>query len=186
MSSGYLTPNEYTGTTKNMTLKIPNLEIRENLEQICSNWFTTGIFENYNFTNLLAKNNLEMFKSDFQDVVVKSFSYYDVPNNDSGENFYHAFVMGLLYSSNSLFEITSNRESGFGRYDLILKPKIEEIDHAYIIEFKAISNNDFDETIEKVFKQIEEKNYKEKIKEYDVTKIVIVFKGKEIKMEIRK
>ena len=183
MLSGYLTPLEYYDSINNITLKIPNLEIRENLEKICSKWFTTGIFENYNFTNLLLRNNIERFKDDFKNVVIKSFSYYDVPNNDSGENFYHAFVMGLLYSSNNLFSITSNRESGFGRYDLVLKPKNDSCRYAYVIEFKAISNNDFDKTIKDAFEQIDEKNYIESIKEYDVTKIVIVFKGKDIRIE---
>ena len=186
MLSGYLTPCEYYSSTNNITLKIPNLEIRENLEKICLKWFTTGIFENYNFANLLLRNKLSKFKDDFKDVVLKSFSYYDVPNNDSGENFYHAFVMGLLYSGSNNFNITSNRESGYGRYDLILEPKNNSCNYAYVIEFKAIEENDFDKTLEKAFKQIDEKKYCENIKEYDVTKIVIVFKGKEIRIETRK
>ena len=184
--AGYLTPRDFVDNPKDMTLRIPNLEIRENLENICLNWFTTGIFEDYNFNNLLARNKLERFKSDFQDIVLKSFSYYDVPNNDSGENFYHAFVMGLLYSGSNNFIIKSNRESGYGRYDLILKPKNKDIKYAYIIEFKAIENGNFEETVEKAFKQIEEKNYILEVKDYDVTKIVIVFKGKECRIETRK
>ncbi|MBQ8472175.1 MAG: AAA family ATPase [Bacilli bacterium] len=186
MLSGYLTPIEYNDSTNNITLKIPNLEIKENLEKICLKWFTTEIFENYNFSNLLLRNSIEKFKSDFKDVVLKSFSYYDVPNNDSGENFYHAFVMELLYSGNRNFYITSNRESGFGRYDLLLKPKNNSCNHAYIIEFKAIEENDFEKTLEKAFIQIEDKNYAASLSEYDVTKIVIVFKGKDIRIETRK
>ena len=124
------------------------------------------------------------FKDTFKRIVLESFSYYDV-NAKHGENFYHAFVMGLLYSSNQNFSITSNRESRFGRYDLILKPKNNDIKYAYIIEFKAIEKNNFEETMENAFKQIDEKNYIETIKEYDVTKIVIVFKRKEIRIETR-
>ena len=128
---------------------------------------------------------MESFKNTFNGIVLESFSYYDV-GLDNGENFYHAFVMGLLYSGSNNFIIKSNRESGYGRYDLILKPKNKDIKYAYIIEFKAIENGNFEETVEKAFKQIEDKNYILEVKDYDVTKIVIVFKGKECLIETRK
>ena len=127
---------------------------------------------------------MDDFKDTLEKIVEESFSYYDVDRR-YGENFYHAFVMGLLYSSNSNFKITSNREAGFGRYDLLLKPINDSCNYAYIIEFKSIEKDNFDETIDKAFKQIEEKNYEAEIKEYNVTKIVVVFKYKEIKIEIR-
>ena len=184
MLCGYLTSSEYNPYDENKTLKIPNLEIRKNLENICTNWFNKQM-KGSNIVVSLVDGDLETFKKELTKIVLDSFSYYDVAGRN-GENFYHAFVMGLLYSSNSLFSITSNRESGFGRYDLVLKPKNNSCRYAYVIEFKAISNNDFDKTIEDAFKQIDEKNYVESIKEYDVTKIVIVFKGKEIRIETRK
>ena len=118
-------------------------------------------------------------------IVEESFIYYDI-NIIHGENFYHAFVMGLLYSGSNNFIIKSNRESRYGRYDLILKPRNEDIKYAYIIEFKAVYEDTFEETVEKAFKQIEEKNYVAEVKDYDVTKIVIVFKGKECLIETRK
>ena len=185
MLSGYLTMVEYSDSLKDLKLRIPNLEIRENLENICINWFNNNIQYSNMFLNYFKNNNMEGFKETFERTVLESFSYYDIKIN-KGENFYHAFVMGLLYSSNSLFSITSNRESEYGRYDLVLKPKNDTSRYAYIIEFKAIEENDFDKTIEKAFKQIEDKNYVESIKEYDVTKIVIVFKGKDIRIETRK
>ena len=127
---------------------------------------------------------MDEFKNVFTKIVEESFSYYDVDINN-GENFYHAFVMGLLYSGSNNFKITSNREAGFGRYDLLMKPRNKSCNNAYIIEFKAIEENDFDKIIEKAFKQIEDKKYEVEIKEYHVTKIVIVFKYKEVKIEIR-
>jgi len=184
MLTGYLTPNNLLTSLEDVTLKIPNLEIRKNLENICINWFSDNIRYGNEFDNYLLYNDLENFKETFERIVLESFSYYDIKIN-KGENFYHAFVMGLLYSSNQNFFITSNRESGFGRYDLVLKPKNNDIKYAYIIEFKAIEKDNFEETMEKAFKQIDEKNYIEEIKEYDVTKIVIVFKGKEIRIETR-
>ena len=127
---------------------------------------------------------MDEFKNVFTKIVEESFSYYDVDINN-GENFYHAFTMGLLYSGSNNFKITSNREAGFGRYDLLMKPRNKSCNNAYIIEFKSIENNSFDETIEKAFKQIEDKKYEVELQEYHVTKIVIVFKYKEVKIEIR-
>ena len=185
MLSGYLTPKDLVGNPKNIALRIPNLEIRENLENICVNWFKDNIKYNSLFEKYLFNNDMESFKNTFNGIVLESFSYYDV-GLDNGENFYHAFVMGLLYSGSNNFIIKSNRESGFGRYDLILKPRNEDIKYAYIIEFKAIENGNFEETVEKAFKQIEDKDYVAEVKDYDVTKIVIVFKGKECRIETRK
>ena len=185
MLSGYLTMVEYSDSLKDLKLRIPNLEVRENLENICIKWFNNNIKKYTAFEDYLITNNMFDFKENFKRIVLESFSYYDV-NVKHGENFYHAFVMGLLYSGSVNFSITSNRESGYGRYDLLLKPKNNSCHYAYIIEFKAIEENDFDNTMEKAFKQIEDKNYQEEIKEYDVTKIVIVFKGKEIRIETRK
>ncbi len=127
---------------------------------------------------------MDEFKNVFTKIVEESFSYYDVDINN-GENFYHAFVMGLLYSGSNNFKITSNREAGFGRYDLLMKPRNKTCNNAYIIEFKAIEENDFDKTIEKAFKQVEDKKYEAELQEYHITKIVIVFKYKEVKIEIK-
>ena len=128
---------------------------------------------------------MDDFKESFEEIVLNSFSYYDVSVNN-GENFYHAFIMGLLYSNSSKFKITSNREAGCGRYDLLLKPINDSCNNAYIIEFKSIEKNDFDKTIEEAFNQIELKRYDTGLDGYNVTKIVIVFKGKKVKIEIRK
>ena len=185
MLSGYLTPKDLVRNPKNIALRIPNLEIRENLENICVNWFKDNIKHGNIFEDYLLNNNMYDFKDTFKMIVEESFSYYDI-NIKHGENFYHAFVMGLLYSGSNNFIIKSNRESGYGRYDLILKPKNKDIKYAYIIEFKAIENGNFEETVEKAFKQIEDKNYVVEVKDYDVTKIVIVFKGKECLIETRK
>ena len=183
MLSGYLTVDS-SNDLENLTLRIPNLEIRKNLESICKNWFKKEM-KGSNLVVSLVDGALETFKRELERIVLGSFSYYDVAGIN-GENFYHAFVMGLLYSANDVFEITSNPESGYGRYDLLLEPKDGSCKYAYIIEFKSITDNDFSKTMEKAFKQIEEKKYANSFKDYDFTKIVIVFKGKEIMIETRK
>ena len=186
MLAGYLTPTKYFGTYNDITLRIPNKEIKYNLESVCVNWFKNNIKNSNLFENYFLNNNLEEFKNTFKKIVLTSFSYYDVDINQ-GENFYHAFCMGLLYSGSNYFDIKSNRESGFGRYDLIITPKNNSCNYAYIIEFKAIELDNFNRTIKKALKQINEKKYDSEFKgKYKVTKIAIVFKGKELKIEIRK
>ncbi len=182
MLSGYLTPAEFKPDLKDVKLRIPNLEVKGELESIVKNWFK-GPLKGYDFTEYLYNNKLELFKTTFENVVIESFSYYDVPNNNNGENFYHAFAMGLLMSGSSNYEITSNRESGYGRYDLILKPFDKNVT-AYIIEFK-VSDSDFDNTIEEGFRQIDEMKYEVSLKDYKIVKMVIAFKGKKLKIETR-
>ena len=182
MLCGYLTPVDNILDYEDLTLRIPNLEIRKNLENIVIDWFRSGPLKNYDFTSYLTTGQIELFKEDFKNIVEESFSYYDVPNTNNGENFYHAFTLGLLRSSSSEFEITSNRESGYGRYDLMLKPINSK--YAYIIEFK-VSGSDFDKTIEEGFKQIDEQKYDLSLKDYNVIKMVIAFRGKKIKIETR-
>ena len=91
--------------------------------------------------------------------------------------------MGLLYTGVNVFDIKSNRESGLGRFDLVLIPKKNK--YAYIIEFKVVKENNFEEVINLAFKQIDSKKYDTDFKDYIVTKIVIAFKGKECQVEYK-
>ena len=182
MLSGYLTPAEFKPDLKDVKLRIPNLEVKEELESIVKNWFKDPL-KGYDFTEYLYNNKLELFKTTFENVVIESFSYYDVPDNNNGENFYHAFTMGLLRSGCNNYEITSNREAGYGRYDLILKPYNKNVT-TYIIEFK-VAGSDFDKAIEDGFRQIDEMKYEVSLKGYKIVKMVIAFKGKRLKIETR-
>ena len=118
--------------------------------------------------------------------MILEMSYMDVPGNSASEAFYHAFVMGLLRVDNEYYEVTSNRESGYGRYDVMLKPKVKNIP-AYIIEFKLVEDdNNFGKAIAKAFNQIEEMKYEVSLKEYDkIIKMAVVFKGKKVKIETK-
>ena len=178
--SGYLTLAK-PFKKENITLKIPNLEIEKNLKNISVTWFKNTIKASKTI-KYLVDHQLENFKADFLNVVLNSFSYYDVPS-DYGETFYHAFCMGLLYTGVNVFDIKSNRESGLGRFDLVLIPKKNK--YAYIIEFKVVKENNFEEVINVAFKQIDSKKYDTDFKDYIVTKIVIAFKGKECQVEYK-
>ena len=152
---------------------------------MATSWFTQD-FNGNTMVNYLTSEEINIFKNKLEKMVLETFSYLDVPNNYESEAFYHAFVMGLLRVDNDYYEVTSNRESGYGRYDVILKPKVNDIP-AYIIEFKLVrDNSNFDETIETAFKQIEEMKYEVSVKDYDkVIKMAIAFKGKKLRLETR-
>ena len=89
-----------------------------------------------------------------------------VSGDDAPERFYHGFVLGLMVDLSGRFEITSNRESGFGRYDIMLSPKNRECDDAYIIEFKVhkpLKEKDLAQTVANAHAQIDEKLYDAKL-----------------------
>ena len=182
MLGGYLTPKNFNPLLKGITLRIPNLEIKENLTSICIKWFKDSIKSGNKLVNYLYEHNMLSFKEEFKGIVEDSFSYYDL-NKRYGESFYHAFAMGLLYSAADNFKIKSNRESGKGRYDLLLISR--KNNYAYIIEFKTAYDKSLDETLEDAFKQIDEMDYINEVKNYEVTKIAVAFKRKDVKIDIR-
>jgi len=132
--------------------------------------------------------NLKEFEKKFDVLVKQMFSYMDVGEN-TAENFYHAFVLGMLVGLKDSYYVNSNRESGLGRYDIMLEPK-DKTQNSFIMEFKVLENKEekiIEETIENAKKQIREKGYEENLKERgftNITKIVFAFKGKEVKMEV--
>ena len=112
----------------------------------------------------------------------------DVGEN-TAENFYHAFVLGMLVGLKDSYYVKSNRESGYGRYDIMLESK-DKNGNSFIMEFKVLENEEektIEETIENAKKQIEERKYEEDLQERgytNITKMVFAFKGKEVKMKI--
>ena len=124
-------------------------------------------------------------------VALTTFSYFDTgkkPSDEEPERFYHGFVLGLMVELSGRYILTSNRESGFGRYDVMLEPLYPEKDDGIIIEFKVLDKDEekeLSDTVEAALKQIEEKKYetaltakgvpKEKIRKYGVA-----FSGKKI------
>ena len=112
----------------------------------------------------------------------------DVGEN-TAENFYHAFVLGMLVGLKDSYYVKSNRESGYGRYDIMLEPK-DKNGNSFIMEFKVLENEEektIEETIQNAEKQIEERKYEEDLQERgytNITKMVFAFKGKKAKMEI--
>ena len=164
--SGYLKINSING--KKYELEIVNHETLEMFEELISNWFAEG--EKYSdFIKALLQNDLDYMNKFMNDLTVSMFSSFDTGKKPSEEaepeRFYHGFVLGLLVDLRERYSVTSNRESGFGRYDVLLEPLDKEKDDAMIFEFKVINKrkgeNDLEDTVAAALKQIEDKKYEQ-------------------------
>jgi hypothetical protein len=106
-------------------------------------------------------------------------SYYDTV-----EKFYHVFVLGLLAFVKD-YKITSNRESGYGRYDIMIIPK-DKSKKGIILEFKCVRKGEkIDDNIKSALKQIEDKKYEAELNSQgikEVIKYAVVFEGKKCKI----
>ena len=171
-------------------VKTPNYEINLLFKQIVNEWFRNKVPGNdlRLILNDLVTLKLDEFKKKFKVLVEEMFSFMDVGKN-TAENFYHAFVLGMLVGLKDSYYVNSNRESGFGRYDIMLEPK-DKNGNSFIMEFKVLEDREektIKETIENAKKQIEEKKYEESLKERgfkNITKMVYAFHGKEVEMEV--
>lgn len=155
-------------------------------------WFGGRAEAAYNdFVKALLLNDLDAMNEFMSEVVLQSFSNFDiaksVSSKDAPERFYHGFVLGLMVELSGRFQITSNRESGFGRYDIMLTPSDRGRDNAYIIEFKVhkpLKERDLEETVANALKQIDEKQYEEELLSAGfpserIRKYGFAFRGKE-------
>ena len=191
LGTGYLKVTEVvdlaTGIYK---VKIPNYEIKILFQSIIRDWFNDKVIGNNLNTILkdLVTLKLDEFEKKFKVLVTQMFSYMDVGEN-TAENFYHAFVLGMLVGLKDSYYVKSNRESGYGRYDIMLEPK-DKNGNSFIMEFKVLENEEektIEETIQNAKKQIEERKYEEDLQERgytNITKMVFAFKGKEVKMQV--
>ena len=171
-------------------LTLTNLEVKKMFRTMIRGWFGKEK-SNYNaFIKALLFGDVKAMNIYMNKVAMSMFSYFDTGKNPSGEEperFYHGFVLGLMVELAERYVLTSNRESGFGRYDVMLEPRRAE-DDGIIIEFKvqdAEEEKELADTVKAALKQIEEKKYdtmlvekgvpKEKIRSYG-----FAFRGKEV------
>jgi hypothetical protein len=149
-------------------------------------WFD-GAFVAHEYSQMLkslVEGEMETFKVFFSSFVLTSFSYFDV-SGKKPKIFYHAFVLGMLVSLADRYAIKSNRESGYGRYDVMLIPH-DRSKLGIVIEFKTVDELR-EETLElaasNALKQIEDKMYAQEMHACGITSvqaIAIAFSGKKI------
>ena len=189
LGTGYLKVVEQVDSKK-YKVKLPNYEIKTLFEDIIDDWFRNKVVNNdlESILQDLVTLNLHEFELKFRVLVEEMFSYMDVGKN-TAENFYHAFVLGLLVGLKDNYYVNSNRESGFGRYDIMLEPH-DKSQNSFIIEFKVADEMDetsLEQAVEKGKKQIEEKDYENSLKKRgfsNITKMVFAFKGKDFKIAV--
>ncbi len=169
LASGYLKVENYTFQKRRNRylygLKLTNLEVQIMFEDLIKGWFEETAF-NYNcFIKALLLDDLDAMNEYMNDVALQIFSSFDTGTHPSKkqqpERFYHGFVLGLLVDLRDRYLLTSNRESGFGRYDVILEPLENHLD-AIILEFKVHKPKReaaLEDTVHAALTQIEEKGY---------------------------
>ena len=172
LASGYLKVLSYDrqdllepGKEQMYELTLTNYEVMCMFEKMVRSWFT-GVKADYNdFIKALLLGDKKAMNAYMNRVALNIFSYFDTGKNPSveePERFYHGFVLGLMVDLQNRYVITSNRESGFGRYDVMLEPKNPAEDDAIILEFKVHDTDDEDtlkETVQEALAQIERKQY---------------------------
>ena len=146
-------------------LRLTNNEVKYMFEDMIEGWFKNYAPAYNDFIKALLMDDVKAMNYYMNRVALATFSKFDTGNRPSEtaepERFYHGFVLGLMVELKDRYVITSNRESGFGRYDVMMKPKTN-MDHAIIMEFKVHDAEDektLKETAEAALLQIEEKKY---------------------------
>ena len=172
LSSGYLRvvdviyPNVQAGRNDTIyTLQLTNLEVEIMFVKLIRQWFDEAGNSYNSFIRALLENHVKEMNQYMNNVALTTFSYFDTGNRPTGaepERFYHGFVLGLIVELADRYEILSNHESGFGRYDVMLEP-IDRKQKAFIFEFKVLDPDEDEATLEDTLAnahaQIEEKQY---------------------------
>lgn len=171
-------------------LEITNFEVKIMFQNMVQGWFDSASANYNDFIRALLMDDIEAMNVYMNRIALATFSFFDSgskPSSDSEpERFYHGFVLGLMVELEDLYAVTSNRESGFGRYDVMLEPKdIQK--PAIILEFKvqSASEKELSDTARAALRQIDERDYasslaakgfaKENIRKYG-----FAFQGKKV------
>ncbi len=197
LASGYLKVLSYEQQTAEWRgpdliyeLELTNVEVKDMFYGMVKGWFHPAKEDYNDFVAALLADDVEAMNVYMNEITLAIFSYFDAGKRSmrsASEKFYHGFVLGLIVELRDRYMITSNRESGFGRYDVLLEPKNPQ-DDAVILEFKVYNANrekSLEDTVQAALQQIEEKQYtaalaakgipEEKIRRYG-----FAFEGKKV------
>lgn len=184
--SGYLSIGATPVYGTPCQLRIPNMEVKELYHSIILKWFEETIREpNYQtLLQSLITGDVATFSQIFQEFLLSSFSFFDV-STEEPEKIYHAFILGVLIGLKDQYEVKSNRESGYGRYDVMLIPKNLQ-DLGVVMEFKKIGRfeeSDLETAVASALKQVKDRKYDLELKNREVKRILhlgLAFKGKHV------
>ena len=195
MASGYLKPEyaEFNLESGKMEyrLKLTNREVYFMFQHMIEGWFGKCREVRNAFLQALLSHDLEDMNDYMNDISDELFSSFDTGKNPSGktqpERFYHGFVLGLMVELRDRYYISSNKESGFGRYDIMLEPRDKNMD-AFIIEFKVVHTRrgeTLEEAVKAALEQIEQKKYEMVLRDRGISseriwKYGFAFSGKNV------
>ena len=198
LASGYLKVLDYEPMDKMELMGYPlyelaltNNEVKMMFCSMVRGWFNQTKVEYNNFVKALLLGDLKAMNVYMNRVALQTFSYFDTgrnPSYEDPERFYHGFVLGLLVDLAGDYTVTSNRESGFGRYDVMIEPKDTKKNPAFILEFKVYDRDDeptLKDTVAAALAQIEEKGYEANltakgIPSENIRKYGFAFEGKRV------
>ena len=172
-------------------LTFTNMEVRRMFRGIVKGWFKSAKRDYNEFVKALLKGDIKAMNVYMNRVALQTFSYFDTgknPSFDGPERFYHGFVLGLIVDLAEEYIVTSNRESGFGRYDVVIEPKVAKKNPAFILEFKVYDGDDeetLSDTVTAALAQIEDKKYEADliargILSENIRKYGFAFEGKKV------
>jgi hypothetical protein len=190
LASGYLKVAAVDETSEFYELELTNYEVKRMFQGMVLDWFGTEDDSYNDFVQALLIGDRKAMSAYMNRVALGTFSYFDTGSRPSGaepERFYHGFVLGLMVELRNRYVITSNRESGFGRYDIMLEP-LDKKDDGIIIEFKVFDpedENTLNDTVASALAQIEEKGYAQTLIEKGIAperirKYGFAFEGKKV------
>lgn len=195
VASGYLKIDdiEYKGLLLKpwYHISITNLETVSMFANMFAGWFENPDARYNDFIKSLLNNDLKGMNYYMNKVALATFSYFDTGKNPSEtlepERFYHGFVLGLIVELSDRYEVKSNRESGFGRYDVMIIP-LDKSEKAIVLEFKVHESDEektFEETVSSALAQIEEKKYDTElinagVKKENIRHYGFAFEGKKV------
>ncbi|WP_425363841.1 AAA family ATPase [Candidatus Tisiphia endosymbiont of Hybos culiciformis] len=189
--SGYLNPTAIEPAKDIYELSVPNKEVEYIYETRLLQWVSSKLQMDsslyYPLVTLLPNERLEEFREKLQELLLNATSFHQT-GEKKAELFYSGFMLGLINTLSPGYIIESERESGSGRADIILLPKVGKHNNAIIIEYKICKSPDILKSVAKEgLDQIVRKQYDTKIKEYShiqkIIKIAMAFRGKEVALQ---